>query len=993
MKRRHAGILVLTGLFLVFPSLLKSTAYAHAAANQQQQIVIEDVEIRGNRRIPADTIRLYIQTKKGDVYNEQVSQKDLKAIYAQGFFTDVNVYQEDGPGGGRVVIFQVKERPIIRDIVYVGLKSLLESEVLDEFRKKRVKLSKESLFDPVQVNAAKQVIKQMLADKGKPDSTVDVEVDDISVTTVAIVFNVDEGPRVRVVSIDFEGNTRFSSRQLRRQLKLTKQSSLFTLFSSKDVYSKDKLANDLERLKFYLGTKGYWHPIIGEPKIEEAGEVGSWIPIIGKKGRGLRITIPIEEGKVYRIGKVEISGNTLFSKEQITQVAGFVPGEIANTDKVRKGVTESLKKLYGQLGYVQFNTDISQELEDTPGSNEGTVNFNIEIEEGRPFTLHFLNFLGNHFTRDNVLRREVLLNEGEPFNQTLWELSLLRLNQLGYFNEIKEENANFRFNERDNTMDIDLKVEEKGRQSISFTGGASGVGGSFIGLTYSTNNFLGFGETLSFSVNAGNRQRVFSFSFTEPYLKGKPVSLGFSVFTQRLEFFSGLFGGANSFNGSFFGGLGLNSDQLFTQVTKGGSVTVSSPMTVFTRRWRFGQFARLGLSYSYQRSKVEQPRVNKDFDPNNNILLPFEQPNTTISTITPTFTYNTLDSFLDPTKGTSLTAALNITGGLVGGSVRYLQPTVEWKSFHPGFFKVGDKRTTFGYRVLFGHVRPFGSRFNANSLSFVDGVPIFNRYFLGGENDIRGYEIRSIAPLVTLDTFLVTKNVKATIPFFGQTRAVLPDNSNRFDGSQIAQSVIDHFKFTGRDGKNPFRSGTSIQPIGGDSQLLLNAEYRIPIAGPIAFAAFGDIGSAWNMRKAPEQIITSNFLPQDLTPQALTPFGVFPGVITNAFGQIAKPREQKAGARTPELGTNGLPPGFLNTVIRADTQSLSVVKLNDRSRAGIFDNYRASVGGEVRVEVPVINVPFRLIFAYNPNARIGFIPGTFIEEKRKVIRFSIGRTF
>lgn len=975
--------------------MLRSSVQARTQtpAAQQPQVLVEDVEIRGNRRIPADTIRLYVQTKKGDVFDRRVLEKDLKAINAQGFFQDVKVLEEDGPGGGKVVIFQVTERPVIRDIVYVGLKSVLESEVLDEFRKRRVKLTKESLFDPVQVNLAKRVIIGMLGEKGKPDATVDVEVDEISVTTVAIVFNVDEGPRVRVMSIDFEGNTHFSDKQLRRQLKLTKQSSLFTLFSSKDVYSKEKLANDIERLKYFLGTKGYWHPIISEPKIEEAGEIGSWIPVIGKKGRGLKITIPIEEGKVYRIGKVEISGNTLFTKEQIMQVTGFVPGEIANADTIRKGVTENLKKLYGQVGYVQFNPDIQQDLVDTPGSNEGTVNFTIDIEEGRPFTLHFLNFIGNHFTRDNVLRREVLINEGEPFNQTLWELSILRLNQLGYFNEIKDESANFRFNERDNTMDIDLKVQEKGRQSISFSGGASGFGGSFIGINYSTNNFLGFGEQLGFAISAGNRQSIYSFSFTEPYVKGKPMSLGFSITKQKLQYLGGLFGATDAFSGSFFGGLGVNNDELFTQFSTSASVSISAPMSLFIKRWRFGQFARLGLSYSYQKTRIEQPKVNKDFDPNNNILIPFEQPNTTLSTLSPTFTMSTLQGpQLDPTGGNSLLLALNITGGILGGQVNFLQPVVEWKQFLPGHFKIGDKETTFAYRVRAGHVMPFGARFNSNSLFFVDGVPIFSRYYLGGEFDIRGYNIRSISPLVSLDTFLKTKHVKAVIPNSGQLRPVLPNDSNRFDGSQIAQSVIDHFKFTGQDGKNPFRSGSIDQPLGGNTELLINAEYRIPIAGPLTIACFADVGSAFNMGRLREQIITSNFLPQVLTPATPTPFGFFPGVITNPYGLKANRRQMKA-AIVPELGFNGLPPGFLSTIISADTQSISVVNPGNTTRSGILDNYRASMGAEFRVQVPVINVPFRLIFAYNPNAKPGFIPGTFLEERKKVIRFSIGRTF
>ena len=164
------------------------------------------------------------------------------------------------------------------------------------------------------------------------------------------------------------------------------------------------------------------------------------------------------------------------------------------------------------------------------------------MEEGKQYTLRRLEFIGNTFTRDNVLRREVLINEGERYNQQLWDLSLLRLNQLGYFEQVKKEDATINTNEREGQVDLTLKVQEKGRQQISFTGGVSGIGGSFIGIDYSTNNLLGYGESLSFAVAAGNRQKILSFGFTEPYVKGRPISLGFKVFYQDYQFFGQGFG-------------------------------------------------------------------------------------------------------------------------------------------------------------------------------------------------------------------------------------------------------------------------------------------------------------------------------------------------------------------------------------------------------------------------------------------------------------------
>src|SRR5205085_661633 len=287
----------------------------------------------------------------------------------------------------------------------------------------------------------------------------------------------------------------------RSHMKLVKQMGLFTTFSSKDIYHKEKLEADLDRLRVLVyADNGYLKTRFGEPRVEEVGKVGSWIPIVGHKGQGLKIVIPVEEGKQY--------------------------------------------------------------------------------------TLHRLEFIGNTFTRDNVLRREVLLNEGERYNEQLWDLSILRLNQLGYFNPVKKEDATINTNEKEGQVDITMKVEEKGRQQISFTGGVSGVGGSYLGIDYSTNNLLGYGESLALALSGGNYQKVASFSFTEPYLKGRPISLGFSVFYQNYQFIGQGFGAITSSN--IFGGF--QGESLFTQRTKGASVSASAPLSYFAKRFRMGRF-------------------------------------------------------------------------------------------------------------------------------------------------------------------------------------------------------------------------------------------------------------------------------------------------------------------------------------------------------------------------------------------------------------------
>ena len=943
---------------------------------------MEQVLIRGQRRIPESTIRIWLSTREGDRYSPAQIDRDIRALLAQGHFDDAKAFAEDGTRGGKIVTFVVKEHPLVLDIRYEGLKSLQQSKILEEFRKRQIGLSKESQYDPVKARRAAAVIKQMLADEGRPEAKVTPITEDISQTAVALTFKVEEGPRFRVAKIEFENNTVFSDKKLRKGMKYVKQVGLLTTFSSKDIYHKEKLDVDLNRLRALLySDSGYLRVRFGEPQSEDIGQIGSWVPIFGHKGRGLKLTIPVDEGRQYRAGDVKIEENTEFTAEEIKSVLGLKQGDVVKGySTITKGM-ENLKKLYGSRGYIQFNSNFNPDFKDSPTDpGKGIVDLTFTMEEGKQYNLRRLEFIGNTFTRDNVLRREVLLNEGERYNQQLWDLSLLRLNQLGYFEQIKEEDATINTNEREGQVDIIVKVQEKGRQQISFTGGVSGVGGSFIGIDYSTNNLLGYGESLSFSVAAGNRQKILSFGFTEPYFKGRPISLGFNLFYQNLQFFGQGFT-TQAQQASLFSAFG--GEALFTQRTIGGSVTASAPLSYFTRRFKMGRFVRLGLSYSHQTTSTEDPAVNTDADPNNNIPITFQQPGVKQSILTPTFSYNTLNSSLDPTSGRSLTLGLALSGGILGGEVNTIQPSMEYKWFRPLFAgreatarPEPGKTRTLGMRLFVGHITSFGTPFQSNSAAFIGGTPLFARFYLGGEESIRGYNVRSIAPVAPIQLITNKRNPVAFNVNNGERLRVRPaavGNSTTVTPEVVAQ-------FTQTD----VTTTVVPLPVGADTQVLLNVEYRIPIIGPVQFAPFFDVGSAFNLSKLDDQFITSEF---EGPVSLLSPFQPFP--IINPRGVLATQREIRQ-ARTPETGAGALPPGFRSIDIQGEQQGIQRLVLSDTKRTFI-ENYRYSVGGEIRVQVPVINVPFRLIFAWNPNARTG-AENFFLEEKR-VIRFSIGRTF
>jgi outer membrane protein insertion porin family len=951
----------------------------HAA--RVQNVTVEQVLIRGNRRIPESTIKIWIGTRESDPYNPGQLDRDVRALYAQGHFEDVKVYAEEGTRGGKIITFEVSERPLLLDIKYEGLKSVQQSTVLEEFRKRSVGLSKESQYDAVKAKRAAAVIKELLSNEGRPEAKVEPVLERISATAVALTFKIDEGPRFRVAGIEFEGNKVFSSSYLRKQMKLVKELGLFTTFSSKDIYHKDKLETDLDRLRVLVyADHGYLKARFGEPRVEEVGKVGTWVPLFGHKGEGLKIVIPVDEGRQYSAGEIKVEDNTEFTADEIKSVIGLKPGDVVKGYTVVQKGLDNLKKLYGTRGYIQFNAGFVPDFKDDPAdAGKGTVDITFGIEEGKQYTLRRLEFIGNTFTRDNVMRREVLLNEGERYNEQLWDLSLLRLNQLGYFDQVKKEDATINTNEKEGQVDLILKVQEKGRQQVSFTGGVSGIGGSYIGINYSTNNLLGYGEALSFSVATGNLQKILSIGFTEPYVKGKPISVGVNFFYQNYQFIGQGFGAPTTTDnfGTFSG------SSLFTQKTAGASVSASAPLSYFAKRFRMGRFIRLGLAYSFQTTDIRDPDVNTDSDPTNDILVTFRQSGVTQSTVSPSISYNTLNSSLDPTKGTSVTLVASLTGGILGGKVNTIAPTFEYKHFRPLFagreararIEAGRPTRTLGMRFLFGHISSFGTPFESNSLSFIGGTPLFSRFFLGGEQDIRGYNIRSISPTAPVQTSNTTQNVRAQDILTGSTLKVRrPQNAN---GNSVAPSVLEQFVVT--DQIDPT---VPVFPafIGGDSQLVFNLEYRIPIFGPLQFAPFFDIGSAFILNPVPDQSERSEFIPNQILSQT----------ILNPRGEITTAKEIRKA--TPPESQGGLPPGFRQVFILGDKQISRDVQLSKSSNS-IFDNYRYSMGGELRVQVPVINVPFRLIFAWNPNARTEADINPFFFEKKRAIRFSVGRTF
>ncbi len=1022
-------------LFAALAFIIGTTSFAFyqrvsAQQPQQPQKLIEEVDIIGNRRLRKEDILYWIQSRPGDPYNPDQVNRDLQTILSLNFFDKVGtrVTAEDAPRGGVRIIFEVKELPIIRDIQFEGLKSVTESDVLKTFRERRVGVSKESILDPVKVKNAERVLKELLAAKGHPNAVVSGSVEAVSQTSSAITFVVNEGARVRVAEIRFEGSHVFKTGELRNHMKYVKEAGLITRFREEDILDRQKLDYDLHQVDQYMKSKGYLQARHGEPKIEGLGKKRTGFPILplpflSSVDDTLRVTVPIIDGKLFRVGDVKIEGNSIFSENVIKAFIGLQKGEVANGEALSKGLYENLKKAYGNQGFIQYTAEVAPTFKDNPANaNEGVADFVITIDEGKQFALRRLEFTGNTFTRDNVLRREVLINEGDIYNQGYFEFSVTRLNQLGYFDPIdKDKDATFKENDEEGLVDVTLQVKEKGRQQISFNGGISGIGGTFFGLDYSTNNLFGRGEVLSVQVAAGNRQRSFQFSFTEPYIRNRPISAGFSVFAYSQKFFGeGTFLSTNAnavagASGGVFDFFNTNEENLFTRNSIGGSIFASAPLSEFYRKRPFTQFSRVGLSYSLSESNVKDPPVNAAGNSTQFIPVIYAQPNIITSRVTGSFVYDTRNASMDPTKGRSISASLALSGLL--GDVRTYGPTLEYTQFIPVRNKKSDYPHVFGFRILLGTVGSFATTEkirNANSLAFVDGVPIYERYFLGDEFTIRGYNVRSISPVTPLDSYITSRNVVVATNVAG-TPNVVP-------GLPAAFAAIG--TFTGSTGSNVARLSRVYTATGGDTQFLGNFEYRIPIVGRTVQAAFfADVGNAFNLRTKGVQTFSSEFLTDDpflqtmgliacpranggIAPVTLTTLAACNNftnlALTTSYGFVARDNrlitraEYDTALRLgPVDPLTGLPPGLQQVFMRGEAQRNTVVRLGESLFAQLAD-LRSSIGAEVRVQVPVLNVPFRLIYAYNPNARkdqvIDGFP-FFFNEKKSVFRFSVGRTF
>jgi len=783
------------------------------------QYVIEKIEFIGNRRIQRDTLLARIFSRAGDPYSPEAVRRDFQALWNTQFFEDIRLEVEDSANepNAKLLVFYVTERPIIRRIEYKGNKSITESDILDAFKDKKVGLSVESQFDPTKIKRAEVVIKGLLAEHGRQFATVKPTYERIAATNaVKLVFNIDEGPKVKVGDIKFVGAKAFSDRKLIRSMRNDRPYAIPLYVTEIPVmnktYDKGKLDEDLGvGIHGIYQDHGYFKVSVSDPVVkinneERSGIPGPWPMFGSKNGKRADITITIDEGAQYRMGSLRFRSSDpeqglVFKSEVLARAFPLKEGDVLAADKLRKAL-DNYKKLYGEYGYIDFVATPITDIDDA----KKVVNLTVEFDQQKQFFVRRIEFSGNTTTRDKVIRRELLLDEGQVFNNRLWEVSLLRLNQLNYFDTIKPENAELKRNVKAGTVDIKLKLKEKGKQSVSFNGGVSGIAGTFIGGSYTTNNFLGLGETLSLSAQVGSFQRDVRFGFTEPYLFDRPISTGFTIFSTKFDY-----------NQARQLGIAENTEIAINPALQENYTTNSKGLTVFASYpLRKFSFTRIGLTYGYSTTNIQtfstSAQLLFDSVKFTGLAGPSALNGIESSKITATIQYSTVNNPQNPTSGKSYYYGISFEGGPLQGNVNTITNSFVTTYFHP----VNKRRNVIGLKYQVGMITGYNGT----------NVPPYSRFFLGGENDVRGFDFYTISPFVE-----IPQAITQPVTFLNPT--VL-----NAQGKPTTQTIgVPMIQFL------PTRPGGDFQNIG-------NFEYRIPIAGPVTLTLFNDIGVNGILRKS-----------------------------------------------------------------------------------------------------------------------------------------------
>ena len=584
-------ILIMAFAFFFMP-IMESHVYA------QTEELVGSVKIEGNKRVDTSTLLFYIKTRKGEALSRKQIGKDIEKIYDLGQFKDIRVETRQGSEGLEVV-FIVEEIPSIGNVMLYGNKEIEDGDIYEIIGFKRG-----DAFQAHMMTDAKEKINSLYNEKGFFFATVDVVSKISERNLMNIHVRVREGEKVGIKNLRFSGNKNFSDGDLSDQIE-TKAETWISFLDESGLYKKDTLKLDVFRLEGYYQDHGYIRVRVQDPKID-----------IDRESKEINISIPIDEGLQYRVGKVTSKEDDIVTEDEVLKALKMKMRDVYSISKLRTGVM-NIGDLYSERGYAYADVNPITKINES----SRTVDVNIEVDRGRKVYVGEITVIGNTRTLDNVIRREFRLKEGELFDSVKLKRSKQRINNLQFFEDVKIDT---RRGKEPDLVEIITTVTERQTGSINVGAGFSSNENLIFNAGISQNNFMGTGRRVVFSTNLSSRRSDYNLSLTDPRLFDTELSGGVDAFNTKTNYWS------------------------YMAKRTGGGIRIGKSLSEYD--W-------LGINYNYADIEISDVKVATSY---------LKNENRTTSRISPSFIRDTRDNFMNPSSGSRHVVRLDLAG--LGGT-------------------------------------------------------------------------------------------------------------------------------------------------------------------------------------------------------------------------------------------------------------------------------------------------------------------------------------
>jgi len=628
-------------------------------------VLIASVTPKGNQRIDSGAILRKINTKPGDPYDPEALRNDLKSVFAMGYFDDVAVDVTDTPKGKKVT-FIVKEKPLIKQVTFSGTDEISEEDV-----REAAGISANTIVNPAKINDAVQRIKGLYKSKGYFNTRVAADLSYPGKDTAAVHFKIQEGKKVAIENISFEGNKAFDDDELEDVIQTGTWNWLSWLTES-GVLKMDILQQDASRLAAFYQNHGFIEAKVGEPKVEE-------------KNDALYITFPIEEGPRYRVGTVDIEGDLIEDKAKLLSMLNIRKEKFLNRKTLRAD-TLKLTDLYAEHGYAF--AEIHPRIKKSETGRR--VDITLNVDKGSLVYFNRVEIRGNTRTRDNVIRRDLDVKEGGVFDSKAIRTSTQKLQRLGFF---EEATVTPQPTMDEDKMDVIVNVKEKSTGQFSIGAGYSSSESLMFMGEISEDNLFGTGNRLSLAVNLSGVTTRFNLSYTNPRFLDSHVSAGIDLFNWEREYDD------------------------YTKNSVGGGLRFGHP---FIEKW-----------YIYYGYSIDKTTLS-DVAPNASQIIKDSEDIELTSAAHIRLLRDTRNHRFVPSAGSRNSIMVRHAGGLLGGDAEFTKVEGSTSWFFPIYWK-----SVFHIKAAAGQIFASDKK----------KLPVYERFYLGGMNSIRGFPSADISPV------------------------------------------------------------------------------------------------------------------------------------------------------------------------------------------------------------------------------------------------------